>query len=179
MRSAIKLGAVLAMAAALDLSLAGCQSLREQAGLTKSSPDEFAVTTKAPLVIPPGFNLRPPTPGAAPLNTPDSSTAATNALFAGDTATVAANIPGNFSTGERMLLASAGLNRADPAIRQRLQSDNGAMQAADAGFTARLLGTAAQPASGPINADAEFERRRGVTPPPAPRKSSGGWFDWF
>lgn len=176
MRSAIKLGAVLAMAAAL----AGCQSLREQAGLTKSSPDEFAVTTKAPLVIPPGFNLRPPTPGAAPLNTPDSSTAAASALFAGDIATVAANIAGNYSTGERMLLASAGVNRADPTIRQRLQSDNGALQAADAGFTARLLGTAARPASGPINADAEFERRRGVTPPPpAPRKSSGGWFDWF
>ena len=179
MRSAIKLGAVLAMAAALDLSLAGCQSLREQAGLTKSSPDEFAVTTKAPLVIPPGFNLRPPTPGAAPLNTPDSATAATSALFAGDTATVAANIAGNYSVGERMLLASAGLNRADPAIRQRLQSDSGALQASDAGFTARLLGTSATPASGPINADAEFERRRGVILSLVSRKASGGWFDWF
>ena len=45
---------------------AGCGDLREAAGLTKKSPDEFAVTTKAPLVIPPDFNLRPPAPGAPP-----------------------------------------------------------------------------------------------------------------
>ena len=48
------------------LALAACDSLREEAGLTKQSPDEFAVTTKAPLVVPPDFNLRPPSPGAAP-----------------------------------------------------------------------------------------------------------------
>ena len=34
-------------------ALAACSSLREEAGLTKQSPDEFAVTTKAPLIIPP------------------------------------------------------------------------------------------------------------------------------
>ncbi len=160
-------------------ALCGCQSLRESAGLTKASPDEFAVTTKAPLVIPPGFNLMPPTPGAAPTNTLDSASAATSAMFGGDTATVASNITGNYSAGERMLLASAGVNRADPGIRQRLQSDSGTMQGADASFTARLLGTPAQAGSGTINADAEFERRRGVAARPAPRASSGGWFDWF
>ena len=40
------------------------QRCASAAGLTKKSPDEFAVTTKAPLVIPPDFNLRPPMPGA-------------------------------------------------------------------------------------------------------------------
>ena len=54
-------------------ALAGCESLRDAAGLTKKSPDEFAVTTKAPLVIPPDFNLRPPLPGAPPANTRDPS----------------------------------------------------------------------------------------------------------
>ena len=49
-------------------AVGGCDSLRQEAGLTKQSPDEFAVTTKAPLIIPPDFNLRPPSPGAAPLN---------------------------------------------------------------------------------------------------------------
>ena len=182
MRSSTKRSSTLAgtgvILAAL-VTLTGCQSLRESAGLTKASPDEFAVTTKAPLVIPPGFNLMPPTPGAAPTNIPDSSTAANTALFGGDNTTVAANLTGNYSASERMLLASVGVNRADPGIRQRLQSDRGAMQGAEASFTARLLGTPATPGSGTINADAEFERRRGVTPPPAPRASSGGWFDWF
>ena len=176
--SLASLGLVLAAAYALG----GCTYLRETAGLTKSSPDEFAVTTKAPLIIPPGFNLVPPTPGAAPTNEPETAAAAQLAMFGGDAATVAANIPGNYTAGERMLLANAGINRADPTIRQRLLTDRGGLQAADAGFTARLLGTQATAGTGVINADAEFERRRATTPAPtatSSRQSRGGWFDWF
>jgi len=176
MRDLMKLGLV----AGCVVALAGCQSLREDAGLTKKSPDEFAVTTKAPLVIPPDFNLRPPAPGAAPTNSTDPTTTAQAALFSStDTATVAANLPGNYSPGERMFLATAGVQNADPAIRQQLAADRPSMQAADPGFTARLLGTTPAPNNGtPINADAELEKRTAV-PAPAPKKSSGGWFDWF
>jgi hypothetical protein len=163
-------------------ALAGCQSLKESAGLTKKSPDEFAVTTKAPLVIPPGFNLMPPSPGAAPTNALDSESSAQVAMFgAADTSAVAANIQGNYSPAERMLLATAGVNRANPGIRQQLQSDEGRMQGAEPGFTARLLGAKAQANNGQvINADAELERRAGAARPAAaaPKKSSG-WFDWF
>src|SRR3954471_11538880 len=88
--------------------LSGCDTLRNAAGLTKKSPDEFAVTTKAPLVIPPDFNLRPPTPGAPPSNTRDPSTTAEMALFANSDPQVVANgIVGTFTPGERMLLANA------------------------------------------------------------------------
>ena len=98
--------------------LAGCDSLRDAAGLTKQSPDEFAVVTKAPLVIPPDFNLHPPSPGAAPLNQEDPTTAAQGALFNGtDPQTVAAGMRGNFTPGEKMLLANAGVQNADPTIR--------------------------------------------------------------
>ena len=62
------------------VALAGCQSLRDAAGLQKKSPDEFAVTTKAPLVIPPDFNLRRPCPGRPP--TPDPSSNAEAACSA-------------------------------------------------------------------------------------------------
>ena len=54
------------VAALCAIALSGCSSIRDLAGLQKKSPDEFAVTTKAPLVIPPDFNLRPPMPGAPP-----------------------------------------------------------------------------------------------------------------
>src|SRR5882757_8914201 len=71
------------------VALMGCQSLRDAAGLQKKSPDEFAVTTKAPLVIPPDFNLRPPMPGAAPVNQTDPGVEAQQALFnTSDPATV-------------------------------------------------------------------------------------------
>ena len=51
----------------------------------------------------------------------------------------------------------------------------------ESGFTARLLGATPQPNNGqPINANAEVERRVGASKPAAaPKKSSGGWFDWL
>jgi hypothetical protein len=54
-----------AMAAvASTLALGGCVGLKRAIGLEKVSPDEFAVESRAPLTIPPDFDLRPPQPGA-------------------------------------------------------------------------------------------------------------------
>src|SRR4051812_36271746 len=98
--------------------LAGCSSLRSMAGLQKKSPDEFAVTTKAPLVIPPDFNLRPPTPGAPPTNQLDPTATAEQALFNNsDPQTVANGMRGNYSMSEKLLLAHAGAQNADPGVR--------------------------------------------------------------
>jgi len=44
--------------------LAGCSDLKQMVGLDQPMPDEFAVEARAPLTIPPDFNLRPPEPGA-------------------------------------------------------------------------------------------------------------------
>jgi hypothetical protein len=175
--------AILALCGAA-LAVSGCGSMRDAAGLTKRSPDEFAVSTKAPLVIPPDFNLRPPMPGAAPVNQTDPGTAAQQALFnSSDAATVAGGMRGNYSTTEKMLLANAGVQNSDPSIRTELKSDTRtALQGADASFTDRVLGTKPSPASGqPINADAEVERRaaRAQKQAAKPKQSSGGWFDWF
>ena len=49
------------------LALAGCgnsDTLSRTFGLTRDAPDEFTVTTRAPLSMPPDFSLRPPRPGA-------------------------------------------------------------------------------------------------------------------
>lgn len=47
--------------------LGGCSSdkLARTFGLTRDAPDEYTVTTRAPLSMPPDYNLRPPRPGAA------------------------------------------------------------------------------------------------------------------
>jgi Protein of unknown function (DUF3035) len=47
-----------------SLLVAGCADLRQIVGMDQGGPDEFAVETRAPLTIPPDFNLRPPQPGA-------------------------------------------------------------------------------------------------------------------
>jgi hypothetical protein len=52
-----------AAAACLILGLGGCESVRDAVGLNKNPPDEFAVMTRAPLSVPPTFDLQPPRPG--------------------------------------------------------------------------------------------------------------------
>jgi hypothetical protein len=164
-------------------ALSGCDSMRRAAGLQKKSPDEFAVTTKAPLVIPPDFNLRPPMPGAPPSNARDPSTNAEMALFSNaDTQTVATALPGTYTMGERMLLANARAQNSDPAIRARLNADQRAVQNADRSFTDRILNTSVTRDTGkPINADAEVAKgSKAATAAAAKKKEkSGGWFDWF
>lgn len=179
--------------------LAGCDTISEATGSTKTAPDEFAVVRKAPLILPPEYNLRPPQPGAAPLNQTSPTTSAQTALFGADAATIAASLDGNLSSGERLLLAHARVNNASPSIRQQISSDARNMQGADESFTNDILfWNSKKPDTGaPVNADAEAARLEAAkangsapgTPPganpPAPaqpaaeKKDEGGWFDWF
>ena len=50
--------------AAYALTLAGCGDSRRSFGLERTSPDEFAVVSRAPLSLPPDYALKPPRPGA-------------------------------------------------------------------------------------------------------------------
>jgi hypothetical protein len=86
-----------------------------------------------------------------------------------DPATVAAQMQGNYSPGEKLLLAHAGVQNTDPTIRAQLQSDQKNMQGADASFTDRILGSPAKAPPPP----------KGAAAPASTEKSSGGWFDWF
>ena len=163
------------------VALTGCDGIRKAAGLNKKSPDEFAVTTKAPLVIPPDFNLRPPTPGAPPANTLDPSSNAEAALFTNvDPQTVANGMRGNYTPGEKLLLANAKAQRADAGIRARLNADQrAAVQNADRSFTDRILSTSVTPDNGKaVNADAEVSKG-GKKTTASKKEESGGWFDWF
>lgn len=176
----------------LGLSLAACQSVRSAVGLVKSPPDEFAIATKAPLIIPPDFNLHPPRPGAAPTNQVSPTAAAQAALFGASTSQIANSISGNFSEGERLLLAKAGAAHADPAVRQEIAADNKSMEGANDSFTNQLLfGALSTPNDGTaVNADAEKARLDAAkvngTTAKTPNSNNGGdatiqkdsgWFD--
>ena len=58
------LAAVNILLLAGPLLIAGCGDFKRSIGLEPTLPDEFAVESRAPLTIPPDFDLRPPTPGA-------------------------------------------------------------------------------------------------------------------
>ena len=46
------------------MSLSSCSNVRDALGQNKNAPDEFAVIARAPLSVPPNFNLRVPKLGA-------------------------------------------------------------------------------------------------------------------
>jgi hypothetical protein len=150
----------LAVLAGLALSLAGCDTIRSAAGIGKEAPDEFAVVTKAPLVVPPDFNLRPPRPGAAPTNQSSPTGAAQAALFSDDPNAVQESLGNGYSSEEKLILANSGAAVADHSIRQQLASDEKAMEGSDQSFTDQVLfgGSPTPDAGHPVNADAEKQR---------------------
>jgi hypothetical protein len=144
---------------AVGLSLTSCDAIREAAGVTKQPPDEFAIATKAPLIIPPDYNLKPPKPGAAPLNQVSPTQAAQAALYGADTQQIAASIQGNYSNAEKLLLAQSGAAAADDSIRRVIAADNA--KAEDTGsFTDSLLFGSSATASGDAPLDANAEEAR-------------------
>ena len=106
--------------AGLAILLGGCSNWKQTLGIEPVSPDEFAVESRAPLTIPPDFNLRPPAPGAP---RPQEASMATKAQGAIDTAG-----PGEAGKQESGTLHYQGANLADPNA-----------QIADQSLAAKLL----------------------------------------
>ena len=49
----------------LSGSLSACIGVKKKLGLENSAPDEFLVTSRAPLSLPPEYDLRPVTDGSS------------------------------------------------------------------------------------------------------------------
>jgi hypothetical protein len=109
------------VALGLIASMTACSGVRKQLGLEKTSPDEFKVVSRAPLTLPPDFNLRPPEPGAPRPQVGTPTDQAKRAVFGIDdnvAPTVSEVMPyDGRSFGERALLVAAGVEGADPNIR--------------------------------------------------------------
>jgi len=101
---------------ALLASVSGCGGARKALGMSKNSPDEFAVVRAQPLVVPPDYSLRPPRPGEKRPENLTSQAQAIAALFPGRT-----TLP-PLSAGERALLEAAGATQVGPEIRTDVSS---------------------------------------------------------
>ena len=124
-----------AAAAVLLLSAAGlgaCNHAAGALGLNKTTPDEFRVVAKAPLVIPPEYDLRPPKPGEPRPQELQPETAARVALLGqreGETR----------SDGEKLLVAKAGADRADPLVRYVVDDEFGDIAHKEKGFADKVI----------------------------------------
>jgi len=123
---------VIALAA---LGVAGCKKTTYK---NSNSPDEFAISRNAPLVVPPDFALVPPKPGAPRALGADSQTQAVEALFGPGAK------PPPKSASEQQLLDKAGATKPDPTARSTAGDSNTTMVDKGA-FVQELL--AARPGS--------------------------------
>lgn len=155
-RAPTRLPSRLALIGASCLLLAGCggDELSRTFGLTRDAPDEFQVTTRAPLSMPPSYTLRPPRPGATrpqevPLATQAEATLVPEAALG--------NRTGGASAGQSALLAAAGPS-APSDIRSQVDSE-AQLDRPDAAFTDRLLFWKNPPPAGTL-VDARRESQR-------------------
>jgi hypothetical protein len=114
------------------VGLSGCSSASRALGMSKVTPDEFRVVTKAPLVVPPDFSLRPPAPGEPRPQELQPESAARQALL-GQRAAEAR------TSGEKALVARAGAEQADPLVRYVVDDEFGDIAHKDRSFADRVM----------------------------------------
>lgn len=115
--------------------LAACgEDVSRTIGLTRDAPDEFTVTTRAPLSMPPDFTLRPPRPGASrPQELSERQQA--EATLAPATALGGQTV--SMSPGQQALVAAAG-PAAPRDIRTKVDED-AQLDQPGRSFTDRLM----------------------------------------
>jgi hypothetical protein len=163
--------------------LGGCSSdkLARTFGLTRDAPDEYTVTTRAPLSMPPDYNLRPPRPGAPRPQEQSERQQAQETLAP----QMALNAPqGSASPGQTALLDQTG-PAAPGDIRNQVDQDaNNA--ANDDGFVDKVLywrkpNTQAVQVDAPAEAqrlrqDAALGQPPNVGDTPIIQQKKQGWF---
>jgi hypothetical protein len=123
------------------LGLGGCSSAGKALGMQKITPDEFRVVTKAPLVVPPDYALRPPAPGEPRPQELQPESQARAALLGQNAAAR--------TQGEDLLAQKAGAARADPLIRYVVDDEFGDLAHKEQGFVDKILsfGGSSKPAT--------------------------------
>lgn len=157
---------IVATALVAAAGLAGCQSTQKALGMTKVTPDEFRIVTKAPLVVPPDYALRPPAPGEPRPQELQPESAARIALLGQREGE-------QRSDGEKLLVSKAGADTADPLVRYVVDDEFGDIAHKEKSFADRVMfwkqGDQPVQTSGldgstaPIDAEAERQRITALT----------------
>lgn len=119
---------------AFILPLSACSSVKENLGLEKDSPDEFAVITRAPLEIPSKLALPPPNLGAPRPQEVTTIKQAKEAVF-GEHKTA----ENSSSQAESVLLEKAGGTQAEPNIRATVNNETAEMKDRNKAVADKLL----------------------------------------
>jgi hypothetical protein len=113
------------------VGLCGCGTATKVLG-GGSAPDEFRVVAKAPLIVPPDYSLRPPRPG-------EPRPAELQPESAARTALLGQRLAEQRSEGEKILVAKAGADRADPLVRYVVDDEFGDLAHKDRTFADKVM----------------------------------------
>ena len=116
------------------LALGACSGIKEELGLTRNSPDEFTVVKRAPLTLPPEYNLRPPGSVDSTMASGRTAGAARAAVFGETTAGTS-----NYDNAEDAFLAKAGATDTNPEIRSVIERENGYISVENRSTVEKLL----------------------------------------
>jgi Protein of unknown function (DUF3035) len=139
--------ALILVGLAAAVAVSGCGGTKRALGLERSAPDEFRVITKAPLVMPPDYALRPPRPGEA--RPADNVAAPAPAVFGETTGAQA-------SEGEKLLVAKAGATSVDSKIGDQVDFEGAAVIRKPQAYADKVLA----PTVAASNADEQEATRR-------------------
>ena len=120
------------------ITLGGCASA--------GGPDEFRVVRKAPLTVPPEYNLRPPTLGQARPQELSPEAQARVAVFGVD-------LGANASEGEKAFVRAAGGDAVERTVRAQVDFDNSQAVRKNRSFADTILnwgGPAGEPVIDPV-----------------------------
>ncbi|WAC48525.1 DUF3035 domain-containing protein [Asticcacaulis sp. SL142] len=123
---------VLGLTVLAGLALTGCESTKSALGLNKVTPDEFRVVTKAPLIVPPDYALRPPAPGEPRPQELQPESAAREALLGQRQGFTR-------SEGEKIFASKTGADRADPLARYVVDDEFGDLTYKEKSFSDSVM----------------------------------------
>lgn len=159
------------LASASLAALGGCSSL-----MGTGTPDEFRVVRKAPLTIPPDYNLHPPKPGESRPQELEPDAQARVALFGQD-------FGKNASEGEKLLVKQAGGDTVDRTVRSEVDYDSAQILRKSNSFADEILNFGRKPSAAVVDPATEAARLKteeadnadltGDQPVIIKRKSSG------
>lgn len=154
----------LGMLAMLGLlaGLAACTNVKENIGLVQDPPDEFRVTARAPLSLPPEYALRPPRPGEVrpQEGTPQQQARQTVFRLNEEKPAHTNGAAGaNRSPGEQAFLAAVGTGEVDPNIRRIVDEETDRQNAeADSFMDTLIFWREPEPHGEIVDANAESQR---------------------
>nr|WP_294916045.1 DUF3035 domain-containing protein [uncultured Neokomagataea sp.] len=148
---AVRLCAQIGAVASFGVMLSGCSGddVSRAFGMERIMPDEYTVTTRAPLSMPPSEKMQ--LPGAADAHRPDESPRM-QALETLSPDTALHPVSGGNSAGQTALV--------DQATQASHSADNAELGNADAGFVDNLMFWSGGKAGGVVDGDGENRRIR-------------------